>query len=70
VAPFQNPRRSDPAGYDAGKFDEFIPASIIGDYAGMADGDAVLCFNFRADGYGKSWPPCSIQHSTASLANR
>jgi 2,3-bisphosphoglycerate-independent phosphoglycerate mutase len=37
------------AAYAAGKFDEFVPASIIGDYAGMRDGDAILCFNFRAD---------------------
>ncbi|GGC37162.1 2,3-bisphosphoglycerate-independent phosphoglycerate mutase [Siccirubricoccus deserti] len=29
--------------------DEFIPATAIGDYAGMRDGDGVLCFNFRAD---------------------
>jgi 2,3-bisphosphoglycerate-independent phosphoglycerate mutase len=35
--------------YAAGKFDEFVPASVIGDYAGMQDGDAILCFNFRAD---------------------
>src|ERR1700733_3251738 len=35
--------------YAAGKFDEFVPASVIGDYAGMKDGDAILCFNFRAD---------------------
>jgi 2,3-bisphosphoglycerate-independent phosphoglycerate mutase len=33
----------------AGKTDEFIPATAIGDYAGMADGDGLLCFNFRAD---------------------
>ena len=33
----------------AGKTDEFIPATIIGDYAGMADGDGLFCFNFRAD---------------------
>jgi len=26
-----------------------VPASVIGDYAGMRDGDAILCFNFRAD---------------------
>ncbi|MBO1074127.1 2,3-bisphosphoglycerate-independent phosphoglycerate mutase [Roseomonas marmotae] len=32
-----------------GKTDEFIPAAVIGDYAGMRDGDALLCFNFRAD---------------------
>jgi 2,3-bisphosphoglycerate-independent phosphoglycerate mutase len=37
------------AAYAAGKFDEFVPASVIGDYAGMQDGDAILCFNFRAD---------------------
>jgi 2,3-bisphosphoglycerate-independent phosphoglycerate mutase len=35
--------------YAAGKYDEFVPASVIGDYAGMQDGDAILCFNFRAD---------------------
>jgi 2,3-bisphosphoglycerate-independent phosphoglycerate mutase len=44
-----DPARAIQAGYDAGKFDEFIPASVIGDYAGMKDGDAILCFNFRAD---------------------
>jgi 2,3-bisphosphoglycerate-independent phosphoglycerate mutase len=37
------------AAYAAGKFDEFVPATAIGDYAGMKDGDAILCFNFRAD---------------------
>jgi 2,3-bisphosphoglycerate-independent phosphoglycerate mutase len=37
------------AGHAAGKTDEFIPATAIGDYAGMRDGDALLCFNFRAD---------------------
>jgi 2,3-bisphosphoglycerate-independent phosphoglycerate mutase len=35
--------------HDAGKSDEFVPATAIGDYAGMRDGDGVLCFNFRAD---------------------
>ncbi|RYJ04368.1 MAG: 2,3-bisphosphoglycerate-independent phosphoglycerate mutase [Acetobacteraceae bacterium] len=29
--------------------DEFVPASIIGGYAGMRDGDGLLSFNFRAD---------------------
>ncbi|MCS6853909.1 MAG: 2,3-bisphosphoglycerate-independent phosphoglycerate mutase [Elioraea sp.] len=29
--------------------DEFILPTVIGDYAGMRDGDAILCFNFRAD---------------------
>ena len=31
------------------KFDEFIVPAVVGDYAGMKDGDGVLCFNFRAD---------------------
>jgi len=37
------------AAHKAGKTDEFIPATVIGDYAGMRDGDGLLCFNFRAD---------------------
>ena len=48
-AHFENPADAIKAAYNAGKHDEFVPASIIGDYAGMKDGDAVLCFNFRAD---------------------
>jgi 2,3-bisphosphoglycerate-independent phosphoglycerate mutase len=31
------------------KFDEFVVPAVVGDYHGMKDGDAVLCFNFRAD---------------------
>jgi 2,3-bisphosphoglycerate-independent phosphoglycerate mutase len=30
-------------------YDEFILPAVIGDYAGMRDGDGLLCFNFRAD---------------------
>jgi 2,3-bisphosphoglycerate-independent phosphoglycerate mutase len=33
----------------AGKTDEFIPATVIGDYAGMAPADGLFCLNFRAD---------------------
>ncbi len=29
--------------------DEFVVPAVIGGYRGMSDGDAVLCFNFRAD---------------------
>jgi 2,3-bisphosphoglycerate-independent phosphoglycerate mutase len=29
--------------------DEFIPPAVVGSYGGMRDGDALLCFNFRAD---------------------
>jgi 2,3-bisphosphoglycerate-independent phosphoglycerate mutase len=43
------PQAAIEAAYTAGKFDEFVPATVIGDYAGMKDGDAMLCFNFRAD---------------------
>jgi 2,3-bisphosphoglycerate-independent phosphoglycerate mutase len=35
--------------YVQGTFDEFIPATVIGDYAGMKDGDGLFCLNFRAD---------------------
>ncbi len=37
------------AAYAQKKFDEFIDPAVIGDYAGMRDGDGILCFNFRAD---------------------
>ncbi|MFZ1469706.1 MAG: 2,3-bisphosphoglycerate-independent phosphoglycerate mutase [Paracoccaceae bacterium] len=37
------------AGYAAGKTDEFLPATVIGDYAGMADKDGLFFLNFRAD---------------------
>ena len=29
--------------------DEFIVPAVVGDFAGMRDGDGILCFNFRAD---------------------
>jgi 2,3-bisphosphoglycerate-independent phosphoglycerate mutase len=48
-APFPTPAAALAAAYADGKFDEFVPASVIGGYTGMQDGDAVLCFNFRAD---------------------
>ncbi|MDP3416439.1 2,3-bisphosphoglycerate-independent phosphoglycerate mutase [Falsiroseomonas sp.] len=37
------------AGHAAGKTDEFLPPSPIGDYACMNHGDGLLCFNYRAD---------------------
>ncbi len=46
---FATPQDAIKAAYAARKFDEFVPASVIGDYAGMQDGDGLLCFNFRAD---------------------
>jgi 2,3-bisphosphoglycerate-independent phosphoglycerate mutase len=35
--------------YAAGKSDEFVEPHVIGERAPMADGDQVICFNFRAD---------------------
>jgi 2,3-bisphosphoglycerate-independent phosphoglycerate mutase len=37
------------ASYAANLTDEFLLPASIGDYAGMKEGDAILCFNFRAD---------------------
>jgi 2,3-bisphosphoglycerate-independent phosphoglycerate mutase len=36
-------------GYGKNVTDEFIVPAVIGGYRGMNDGDALLCFNFRAD---------------------
>ena len=35
--------------YAEGVTDEFIRASVVGDYKGVADGDSVIFFNFRSD---------------------
>lgn len=35
--------------YARGETDEFIKATVIGDYQGAADGDGFFCLNFRAD---------------------
>ena len=48
-APFTDAQSAIAAAHAAGVTDEFIPPAIIGGYAGMRDGDALLCFNFRAD---------------------
>ncbi|WP_204112939.1 2,3-bisphosphoglycerate-independent phosphoglycerate mutase [Shimia biformata] len=37
------------AAYERGESDEFIQASVIGDYDGAGDGDGFFCLNFRAD---------------------
>lgn len=37
------------AAYEAGKDDEFIPATVLKGYAGAKDGDGFFCLNFRAD---------------------
>ncbi|WP_120500307.1 2,3-bisphosphoglycerate-independent phosphoglycerate mutase [Roseovarius sp. EL26] len=35
--------------YGKGRTDEFIKPRVLGDYAGMKDGDGILSLNFRAD---------------------
>mgnify|MGYP001207294663 CR=1 FL=1 len=35
--------------YDSNESDEFIRPRVVGTYAGMQDGDALICTNFRAD---------------------
>jgi 2,3-bisphosphoglycerate-independent phosphoglycerate mutase len=35
--------------YERDETDEFIPATVLGDYAGAKDGDGLFCLNFRAD---------------------
>jgi 2,3-bisphosphoglycerate-independent phosphoglycerate mutase len=35
--------------YAKGKTDEFVAPTVIGDYAGMKDGDGAVCANFRSD---------------------
>ncbi|WP_296049481.1 2,3-bisphosphoglycerate-independent phosphoglycerate mutase [uncultured Alteromonas sp.] len=37
------------ASYDAGKNDEFVPPTVIGDSVSVEDGDAIIFMNFRAD---------------------
>ncbi|WP_417269081.1 2,3-bisphosphoglycerate-independent phosphoglycerate mutase [Celeribacter sp.] len=43
------PQEAIAAAYARGENDEFIKATVIGDYAGAKDGDGVFCLNFRAD---------------------
>ena len=37
------------ASYDAGIGDEFVEPVALNDFAGMMDGDGLVCWNFRAD---------------------
>lgn len=46
---FTDPASAIEAAYAQGVTDEFIPASVIGSYGGMEDGDGLLSFNFRSD---------------------
>ncbi len=46
---FADPAAVMAAAYGADVTDEFVDPAVIGDYAGMREGDGLLCFNFRAD---------------------
>ena len=46
---FESAEKAIDAGYQNGKSDEFLPASVIGHYKGVRDGDGLFCLNFRAD---------------------
>jgi 2,3-bisphosphoglycerate-independent phosphoglycerate mutase len=48
-AKFDTPLAAIEAAYDADVTDEFIPASVFGDFGGIKDGDGVMCMNYRAD---------------------
>ena len=37
------------AGYARGENDEFVKPTVVGDFAGMKDGDGLVMINFRAD---------------------
>jgi 2,3-bisphosphoglycerate-independent phosphoglycerate mutase len=44
-----NPAQAVAQAYARGETDEFIAASVIGDYSGARSGDGLFCLNFRAD---------------------
>jgi len=46
---FRDAQSAIAAAYAQGTTDEFILPAVIGDYAGMRDGDGLLSFNFRSD---------------------
>jgi 2,3-bisphosphoglycerate-independent phosphoglycerate mutase len=48
-AHFADPQEVMAAAYGKDVTDEFVEPAVIGDYAGMKDGDGIICFNFRAD---------------------
>ena len=43
------PQNAISTAHDDGKTDEFIPATVIGDYGGMQAADGLFCLNFRSD---------------------
>ena len=49
VQHFESTIKSIEVGYKNGQSDEFLPASVIGNYKGVQNGDGLFCLNFRAD---------------------
>ncbi|WP_406721516.1 MULTISPECIES: 2,3-bisphosphoglycerate-independent phosphoglycerate mutase [Thioclava] len=49
VSHAETPQAAVKQSYDAGKMDEFIAPTVIGDYKGTQSGDGFFCLNFRAD---------------------
>ncbi|MGH7863783.1 MAG: 2,3-bisphosphoglycerate-independent phosphoglycerate mutase, partial [Candidatus Binataceae bacterium] len=45
----QSARAAVEVSYAQGKSDEFVEPAIVGDRTPLADGDQVICYNFRAD---------------------
>ncbi|SEP62605.1 2,3-bisphosphoglycerate-independent phosphoglycerate mutase [Loktanella sp. DSM 29012] len=45
----ENPTDAVAQAYAAGQTDEFVPATVIGDYAGFEQRDGLFCLNFRSD---------------------
>lgn len=48
-AQYKNAINAISSAYKNGLTDEFIPASVIGKFQGMKNGDGLLCMNYRAD---------------------
>lgn len=48
-AAFATAKAAIDASYADGKTDEFVPASVIGNFKGISDQDGLYCLNFRAD---------------------
>jgi 2,3-bisphosphoglycerate-independent phosphoglycerate mutase len=47
--PSDTPEAAIETAYADGQTDEFIPATVIGDYAGVRDADGLFCLNLRSD---------------------
>ncbi len=59
-----------PASQEKGVTDEFVIPTVIGDYAGMKDGDGILSANFRADRIRELLDAWCSRNSTASNARK